>query len=256
MTLSTALFIEHRKRLRLFPATTSLLSWKSNLNSIKKRMEEAFENTKAVKNLSKTSLMELPILQTAQTYACIFAFDSPLTLEKLAEHYHEGIIKHGLGRHVDVVLVLDKGVITLSAQVPEFGASWSPLTYQGAGGGYGEGSHIAVGATPMKDDSLDMFLRLLLAQLMHFRGLMAHPGFNWAQQGVTVASFMTYVTSVTHEKDPVVRHAKLQQYAAQIRKEFGATPAPDTSGGGEAPREAPPAADTPSVIPLPPPTKI
>jgi hypothetical protein len=228
----------------------AIVEVKSQLD--KQRMQDAFENAAGAKSLAKTALPKLPILMTAQTYSCIFAFDTVLTLERLAEHYHEGIRKHGLGRHIDIILILDKGIITLAAQVQEFGPQWAPLTVQGFGGDQGEGSHIAVSVTPVREDSLDFFLRFLLAQLIHFRGLVAHPGFNWAQQGGKVPpSIMTYLTSVTHETDPAAKERKLREYAEQVRAQFANNPVPDAAA--DAVKDAPSAADAPEVIHLPPP---
>jgi hypothetical protein len=159
----------------------AIVEVKSQLD--KQRMDEAFANAAAAKGLGKTPLSDTPFLVTAQTFCCLFAFATPLNLETLAQHYKDGVHKHGLGRHVDV---LDKGIIMLAAQVPEFGPSWNPIMMEGFGGNQGEGSHLAVSTTKMEDDSLDMFLRLLLAQLAHFRGLVGHPGFDWRRQGVQV----------------------------------------------------------------------
>jgi hypothetical protein len=227
----------------------AIVEVKSRLD--KQSMEEAFENAAAAKSLAKTPLPNIPVLMTSQTYYCLFAFDSELKLKKLAEHYYDGLIKHHLGRHIDIVLVLDKGIITLAAQVPEMGPQWAPITIQGFGGDQGEGSHIAVSATPVKDDSLDFFLRFLLAQLMNFRGLVAHPGFDWRQQGGEVPpSVMMYLTSVTRETDPVAKQLKLREYAERVRAQFASTPAQTQS---DVAKEPPSATEAPDIIHLPPP---
>jgi hypothetical protein len=135
----------------------AIVEVKSQLD--KQRMEEAFANAAAAKSLVKTSLPpNIPFLITTQTYYCLFAFDVSITLETLTEHYRREIIKQGgLGLHIDLILILDKGILSLAAQVPELGPQWSPATLQGSGGNRGEGSHIAVCATPVKEDSLDFF---------------------------------------------------------------------------------------------------
>jgi hypothetical protein len=231
----------------------AIVEVKSQLD--KQRMEETFANAAAAKGLAKTALPNIPLSfpVTAQTFSCLFAFATSLNLETLAEHYADGVRKYALGRHVDVVLVLDKGIIMLAAQVPEFGPSWNPLMMEGFGGKKGEGSHIAVSTTKMEDDSLDMFLRILLAQLVHFRGLAGHPGFDWRRQGVEVPALLSYLTSITHETDPALRSKKLAEYEEEVRANFAASPMP-TKPESTRPKEPPPASEAPDVIVLPPPS--
>ena len=69
----------------------------------------------------------------------------------------------------------------------------------------------------MKEDGLDYFLRFLLAHLIHFRAHSGHPGF-WLKDQHQMA--LTYLTSITHEKDPVQREQNLRQYADEVRADF------------------------------------
>jgi hypothetical protein len=86
---------------------------------------------------------------------------------------------------------------------------------------------------------------------MHFRGLVTHPGFDWVQQGGKVPpSIMRYLTSVTHETDPVAKELKLRKYAEQMRAQFSRTPAP---GESIVAKEPPSATEAPDIINLPPP---
>jgi hypothetical protein len=62
-------------------------------------------------------------------------------------------------------------VITLAAKVP--GMNWNVTILEGDGGAGGEGSHIAVGAQELGEDTLDGFLGLLLAHLAFFRATRA-----------------------------------------------------------------------------------
>jgi hypothetical protein len=154
------------------------------------------------------------------------------------------------------VMVLDKGVIMLAAKAPK-GVStvpgmegWAPLMLEGFGGPAAEGAHIAVSAIDIKEDSLDMFLRFLLAHLIHFRGLVGHPGF-WLNQGQPMMT-LSYLTSITHEQDPVLQAEKLRRYEEQVRADFARHPVSPKERPAES-REPPPAAEAPAVIHLPPP---
>jgi hypothetical protein len=174
----------------------------------------------------------------------LFAFSTPLTLEKLTEHYVELIITHGIGRHIDIVLVLNKGVIMLAGKMPKI-EGWAPLVLQGFGGDQAEGAHIAAALIRAGDASLDLFLRILLGRLIHFRPMVGHPGFMWHKPDAPGEMMLTYLTSITTEKDPMVREKKLRAYADEVRADFGrsSSPAPADT--------APTKTDLPSVIYLP-----
>ena len=213
----------------------------------KERMQDAFTNANAVKGLAKAApAPETPTLVTAQTLCSVFAFDTPLTLAKLAEHYATGLREHALGRHVDIVMVLDKGVIMLAGKPPLPAMDWAPLMLEGFGGEAGEGAHIAVATIATKEGSLDMFLRFLLAQLMHFRPLVGHPGF-WVKQQPQPMMELTYLTSLTNERDPTRRAETLRQYEEQVRADFARRPVPPAKEPAD--RREP----LPEVIHLPPP---
>lgn len=211
-------------------------------------MKEAFENIRAVKSLSKTKLPDIPFPMPILTQTCgvLFAFTTSLTLETLQSHYNEFVGSFGLGRHIDVVLILDKAVMTLAGKVPG-GVGWAPLMLEGFGGEHGEGAHVGTSLIATGQDSLDMFLRFLLGQLIHFRGMVGHPGFQWVKDGAPGQMRIHYLTTITNEKDPVLREQKLQQYADQVRAEFEQSPAPPDQCAN---RSSP---ELPDVIYLPPP---
>ena len=94
---------------------------------------------------------------------------------------------------------------------------WAPLTLEGFGGVTGEGAHIAACLIPTGVDTLDMFLRFLLAQLIHFRGIVGHPGFMWAKDGQPGTMQLNYLTSITNETDPILREQKLAEYRQQVK---------------------------------------
>jgi hypothetical protein len=212
----------------------------------KDSMRDAFEKIGAVKGLSKTKSPDVPFLVTTQTFGCLFAFTNSISMKKLTEHYTEFCKSFGLGRHIDVVLVLDKGIIMLAGRMPTI-PGWAPLLLEGFGGKAGEGAHIAVANIACSEDSLDMFLRFLLGQLIHFRPFVGHPGFEWMKDGAPGQMAVTYLTSVTTEQDPVLRAEKLQRYAEEVRAEFGQPQASKAT-----PHDAgAPKSEAPAVIHLP-----
>jgi hypothetical protein len=190
----------------------------------KEKLSEAAENIAAAKSLAKAETPELPTLVTTQTFGCVFAFESSLTMAMLASHYAEHVRSRGIGRHIDLVLVLDRAVITLAAK-PR-GLDWAPVFATGFGGPHAEGTHIVAAASEMGEDSLDAFLRFLLAQLIHFRPLVAHPGFDWNAIHSNARLHLHYIGSVTHETDPQRRDAKLKEYAAEVTEDFKSSPMP------------------------------
>ena len=225
----------------------SVIEVKSRLD--KDEMQDAFEKIQAIKGLSKTKPPDLPFLITTQTFCCLFAFSAPVTLEKLSEHYVEFAKSYGIGRHVDVVLVLDKGIIMLAGKMPNL-QGWAPMILEGFGGKAGEGAHIAAALIRSGEDSLDMFLRFLLGQLIHFRGMVGHPGFQWVKDGAPGDMLLTYMTSITLEKDPVLRDRKLRAYAEEVRAEFERSP-PDARPKPSQSDTAPPTTEPQTIIHLP-----
>jgi hypothetical protein len=148
------------------------------------------------------------------------------------------------------VLILDKGIISLAGKIRSL-PGWAPLTLQGFAGKAGEGAHIASALIHSGDDSLDIFLRLLLAQLIHFRGIVAHPGFMWFKEnGEPGVMMLTYLTSVTNENDPVLREKKLRAYAEEVRAEFERSPASTKSSPARS-GVSPSTTRPPAVIHLP-----
>jgi hypothetical protein len=209
----------------IFPSdnVAAIVEVKAKLD--KERLIESYENIAAAKSLAKTKPAELPILQTTQTFGCVFAFESSLTLRTLAEHYAAIVRDKGLGRHIDEIVVLDRGLITLAGK-PR-GYEWAPMFMEGFGGPATEGAHLGVCSHELGENSLDAFLRLLLAQLIHFRAMSSHPGFNWANMLPGGQMMVEYVGSITHATDPKIREMNLKKYTEEAVEDFKkkATPA-------------------------------
>jgi hypothetical protein len=191
---------------------------KSSLD--KERLKEAFENIWAAKALAKVRVPDPGFLVMNGTLGCVFAFNTPLKLETISDHYLELLRSRGvLGPHIDFIAVLDRGIINLVASLPS-DPGWSPLVIDdGMGGARGEGAHIGIGIQEIGADTLDYFLRFLVAQLAHFRPFVPHPGWSWAKTSSGGLGRITYLTSFTNEKDPAAREARLKEYAAQVREQ-------------------------------------
>ena len=214
----------------------------------KEQMHDAFTKASVIKGLSKTKPPNVPMPMMCQTLCFLFAFESALTLDKLSEHYHACVREFGLGRHIDLVMILDRGVIMLAArQQGPLIFGWAPMMMEGLGGSAGEGAHIAVSCAETKD-SLDIFFRFLLADLIHFRGLVGHPGF-WTKDPQPMMK-LSYLTSITNETDPNVRAEKLRKYREEVIAEFAQNP---ISPGSPPPNAAAVSENsTPDVIYMPP----
>jgi hypothetical protein len=216
----------------------------------KEQMRDAFAKASVIKGLAKTKPPNVPIPMMCQTLCFLFAFESPLTLDKLSEHYQACAREFGVGRHIDLVMVLDRGVIMLAGKTRQQGPlifGWAPIIMEGFGGSSGEGAHIAVASVETKD-SLDLFFRFLLADLMQFRGLVGHPGF-WTKDPQPMMK-LSYLTSVTHETDPNIRAERLRKYRDEVIAEFAQNPiSPASPQTTETPSEK---NGTPDVIYMPP----
>lgn len=132
------------------------------------------------------------------------------------------MVEFGIGFHPDLILVFDKAVFTLSCHIPSVGG-WNPMMFEGFGGESSEGSHLAISYIETKKDSLDHFLRLLLANLNLFRGVMDHPGFDWSSTESKGLAHLRYITSITNEEDQEKRNLLLQVYREDAKKQLQGT---------------------------------
>jgi DNA (cytosine-5)-methyltransferase 1 len=76
-------------------------------------------------------------------------------------------------------------------------------------------------ARAIGEETLDAFLRYLLPHLIHFRGMVDHPGFNWSTTSTGKVYPVTYFTSITFEKDPQKKKEILAKYREQVATSFG-----------------------------------
>jgi hypothetical protein len=186
----------------------------------KDRLAEAYQNIGEAKRLAKTRSPEnLPFLVQDQTLGCLFAFESAITLDTLCRHYHNLIgEKNVLGDHIDIIAVLDKGIITFMTKGNH--GDWGVTIISGSGGSQAEGAHIALCIQELGQATLDVFLRLLLTHLIHFRWIIDHPGLGWGSFLPGGYVKLEYLASVTFEKDPEKKAAILKQYREDAEKDL------------------------------------
>jgi hypothetical protein len=203
----------------IFPSdnVAAVVEVKSRLD--KDQLTHAFENILATKQLAKTAPPDLPILMTSQTIGCLFAFDSAISLDKISEHYYTLVQKYGVGFHIDIILVLDQGTVTLWSK-PQGFPSWGVYFHEGTGGQTTEGMHIALAVEELGVSSLDAFLRFLLTHLTFFRGMVDHPGFNWSSNPSYTGTRLRHLVTICKEEDPELRRQKIERYAAEVKAEF------------------------------------
>lgn len=111
-------------RLLILPAdnVASVIEIKSSLN--KTELSDAAKKIASVKCLKKTPLTDVdqPVtfspLVTTKTYGIVFAYESKTSLEALAENLKEINKIYPSEQWIDLVVVLDKGVIGYTVQSP------------------------------------------------------------------------------------------------------------------------------------------
>jgi uncharacterized protein DUF6602 len=189
----------------------------------KDRLVEAYQNIGEAKRLAKTRSSEyLPFPVQEQTLGCLFAFKSAITLDTICDHYHNLLAeKNVLGDHIDIIAVLDEGVITFMTKGNH--GDWGVTFISGSGGPQAEGSHIALCIQELGQATLDVFLRLLLTQLILFRGIVDHPGLELKPFLPGGYVRLKYLASITHEQDPVKKKEILDRYREEVKKELSNT---------------------------------
>lgn len=144
-----------------------------------------------------------------------FAYESPLKLPTLADHYRENLKSTGLGQHVDYVFILDVGMLALSADPYKQGDWGAFVCYPST---LIEGLHVAVSALDLGLLTLDSFIRALLAHLQCFRQNVDHPGINWSTEQTGKKAYISYLTSLTKEQDPKKKAILLARYAEEAKR--------------------------------------
>jgi hypothetical protein len=185
----------------------------------KTRMAEAAEKIAEAKNLLKRRPQKTEAqrdeLINWETLGVLFAYGSPLSMEKISEHYKKTILDKGIPHHIDYVFILDKAFLSLAAD-PYKKREWSPtVVYQIPPV---EGMHLVVGAIETGEHTLSIFMSTLLAHLRFFRNFYSIPPFDWSTEKTGEKVRIDYLMSVSHEPDPNKRRFKLAIYQEEARK--------------------------------------
>jgi hypothetical protein len=196
---------------------------KSRLNG--DEVKDAAAKIARIKAMTKSKPPDLPFRVAAQTLGVLFAFASDITLSKTMDHYVESIRTNGLGRHIDFIAILDRGLVTLCSKFRGL-TGWNVSMIEGLAGKAAEGAHIAASAAEFGENTLDVFLRLLLPHLSNFRQIVDHPGFDFSSLQPENQMLVQYLFSHTNEVDPKKRAQKLAKYSEEVRAELARTPAP------------------------------
>jgi len=150
-----------------------------------------------------------------ETLGIVFAYDTPIAFDTIAEHYRECFQITGIGPHIDFVFILDKGMMSLGVDPSKTGEWGATILYATPPV---EGLHIATTAMELGSETLNSFILLLLKHLQYFRHMVDHPGFNWSTERTGKKIRISYLTSVTGETDPNKREDILAQYREEARR--------------------------------------
>jgi hypothetical protein len=195
---------------------------KSLLNT--KSLQEAAVNIAAAKALHKTPGIRHPGEQWV-TLGCVFAFKSSLSLHTICSKYRELVLAPdtGIGRHVDLIAVLDRGLVTLLGCGPG-NKEWTRLVLGDPAVGPPDGFDIGTAPTELGDGTLDGFLRILLAHLSLFRHVVDHPGFDWYAMGVLPEVRVHHIATAMHGGDPRADDVRAAEHLKELSARFpGAT---------------------------------
>jgi len=206
----------------IFPSDNVALVVEVKSKLDKQGLVSAFENISKTKKLAKTQAPDNGLL-TSQTVGCLFAFESSITLEKIVEHYTEQIKSSAntvnIGDHIDIIHVLDKGLVTLWSR-PQGFSQWGVYIHEGINKQLTEGLHFALAIQELGESSLDGFLRRILTHLTFFRSIVDHPGFDWSSNPSFKGTKLTHLATICWESDPTIKQQKMEQYFREINEEF------------------------------------
>jgi hypothetical protein len=186
----------------------------------KQKLLDACKKIQAVKQLQKILAPE-HLGKTSQTFGFIFAFGSSIGLETIAQHYTDFLKADAfrIGTHIDSVAILDIGSVNM--MVRPRGFQWGRYMHETAGRPeISEGFAFALGMDALAEDSLDSFLREVLARVALFWSVVDHPGFDWSTSNPDHRTKLQFLATICHETNPNKRSQLEKQYEAEIREEF------------------------------------
>ncbi len=183
-------------------------------------LRDALARIGAIKSLRRSGIFDpaLGRIVTRPVFGALFAFRSVISFDALIQEYTRHLRDIGVGTHIDLIGVLDAGIVLLHAS--KFGLDqWFPLLVQDSA--LGEGAHLAVGGLQLGEYALDGFYRFLLANVLASRATTPYAGFDWLKTEVRLSLLLQYVSSVTEEPDPLKRTAVLDRYRHDAMRSLG-----------------------------------
>lgn len=186
----------------------------------KQKLLDAIRKIHAAKQLAKIPAPE-HLGKTSQTFGFVFAFSSSISLETIAHHYTEFLKadEFRIGSHIDSVAILDVGSVSMFVRPRGF--PWGRYIHEKVSRPeISEGLAFALGIDTLAEDSLDSFLREVLARVALFWAVVDHPGFDWSSSHPDYKTKLQFLATICHEMDPEKRRLLEKQYEAEIREEF------------------------------------
>jgi hypothetical protein len=193
--------------------TAAVIEVKSNLTQ--KDIEDAADKIAAIKSLGKSKIESLPRPSNISTIGILFAFKSSLKgLNTVLDHYHASIVKHGLGRHIDYIVVLDEWMLGLCTRQPGMERFLLTQSYDAAIGP--DGTVLIAGGLELKEKTLVSFYNLLLNHLKLFWPWIPQSTFDFAQPEKKDRIVGKFLTAEIAEEDPTRKKMKIDS----LRKMF------------------------------------
>lgn len=220
----------------VFPITNAaaVVSVRTSLN--RDSIQDAWEMSETVKSMSRTEGLRTTHLLTGELVtpparvddfeavvplSILFCFQSDISLSKASEHYANLFKDRGIGRHLDLIVLLDQGLVSLATCRRDVPLGLCIL--RGLGGDAAEGMHVVSAVSPIGPSTLNGFLLVLLSHLVSFKGVVDHPGFNWSEMESAGELEIRYITSISgedpdSERGELVERAHFEQFEVMVKE--------------------------------------
>jgi hypothetical protein len=163
---------------------------------------DAADKALKAKELIKTPESSAPRgIQNIATFFTVFAFNSEIS--NIGELHAKTIVGRGITKHIDTICVLDKTISYTSMQAP--GEPYpQPAIISGIGTNVGKNFVVGIRSENHGQNTLDVWFRILLAQLAFFRHRTDHPGFNWDRSSAVDSPLFTVPAKDPERNDPCI----------------------------------------------------
>ncbi len=190
--------------LRIIPSdnVAAVVEVKSTLRN--QDFNDAATKASVIKHLVKTPEQPSKEMVLTNTYVSLFAFDSDLPKEKVCELHATSVNGRGLTWHLDSVCILDKVISYTSVEIEQQTQGPQPMELSALNPAVTRDrlTKFSISAEEKNQDSLEIWLRLLLAHLSFFRHRVDHPGFDWDRSTLTCVSLFDMPRRNPERNDP------------------------------------------------------